>query len=207
MSLAMAMPEDLGIPSEVLAEIQAAHRTLAPILDSMRPMVDIIERQRGATEAMREVAMQAQPPRLTRRELADLVHLLQGEPLLATAHPGTVTVSVEADQAAIALLPQTPQEAEEVERGITEIKADPELRGELRRLVSDDDWAELRKEMRKWTPWAVLAWFAWRLSELANSPVTGHLTPDQIAVVQNRLVVLAVIAALVQIIFMTDGRD
>ena len=70
-----------------------------------------------------------------------------------------MTVSAQADQAAIALLPQTPEEAAEAERGIAEIEADQELSEELHRLISDD-WAELRKELRTWTPWAVFAWLA-----------------------------------------------
>lgn len=204
--LAMTAPADFGISPEVLADIEAAHRALQPILDSMQPVIGIIERQQGVMEAMRrsfEIAMQAQPPPRTRQEFTDLVHLLRGQARrAATAHPETVTVSAEAEQAAIALLPQTPEEAEEVERDIAEIKADPELSGELQRLVRDD-WAGLRR----WTTWAVLVWVAGQLSELANSPVTEHLSTAQIAVVQDRLMVLAVVATLVQIIFMTSDRD
>jgi hypothetical protein len=42
---------------------------------------------------------------------------------------------------------------------------------------------------------------------LPTSPVTGHLSAAQTAVVQDRLMVLAIIATVVQIIFMTDGRN
>jgi hypothetical protein len=58
----------------------------------------------------------------------------------------------------------------------------------------------------QWTSWAVLVWIAVRLFNVANLPVTQHLSPEQTAALQDRLMVLAVILTMVQIIFMMDGN-
>jgi hypothetical protein len=43
--LAMTAPADFGISPDVLDNIEAAHRRLQPIQDSMQPVIGIIERQ------------------------------------------------------------------------------------------------------------------------------------------------------------------
>jgi hypothetical protein len=70
--------EDFGIPPEVLAQARAASREVRPFLDSIRPVMHIIERQRAAMEEMRssfEEAISMQPPPGTRQALADLVQV------------------------------------------------------------------------------------------------------------------------------------
>jgi hypothetical protein len=52
-----------------------------------RPVLDLIERQRDAIEAMRssfELAMRVQPPPATRQALADMVRHLRKDPPVAT---------------------------------------------------------------------------------------------------------------------------
>jgi len=50
-------------------------------------------------------------------------------------------------------------------------------------------------------------WLAGKLFQAADWPVTQHLSAEQIAALQNRLMVLAILVALVQMILASGSRD
>jgi hypothetical protein len=205
MSFAMTTPEDVGIPSDLLAQAEATARDVRPflpLLDSMRPVMQIIERQHTAMEEMRrsfEEAMRQQPPPQTRQALADMVHQLRQQSLLA-AMP---VISVhDPEQAVLALRPQTPEEVDQVKQDIAAIEKTPDLEGKLRRLVGGID----RADIGELTAWGALIWVTQRLLAVADSPISQQMSTDQIAALQNRLQVLAIIAALASIILTMRGR-
>jgi hypothetical protein len=186
----VTISEEFGISPEVLALAEDASALIA----NMRPVLDIIERQRGTMEAMRssfELAMRVQPPPAPRQALADMVRRLREDPPVAAA---LVAQARSASPAVAAIVGQelTPAQVEEVRQGVEEIEADPELSGKMRRVVERVDWAAIGTL----TPWALLctAWVL--LSELADQAVTIA----QAAALSNQLAVLMVVITLAGVI-------
>jgi hypothetical protein len=201
-SLAMTTPGGHGGPSEALMQILNATSTTRSLIEGMQPVMSIVARQQEAMEAMRgafEKAALMQPPPATRMALANLIHRLVDQPLAAA----TPTASVEdAEQAVVALLPRTPEEVDQLRQGVGEIEASPEFSEKLQRLVSGIDWATVSEL----TGWVALVWVARQLFQVADWPVTRHLSADQIAALQDRLLVLAVIVTMAQIILTMRRR-
>jgi len=192
----VAISDELGISPEVLALARDASALIA----NMRPVLDIIQRQRDAMEAMRssfEFAMRVQPPPATRQALADLVRRLREDPPVATV------LAAQARSASPAVADIVGQEltlaqVDEVRQGVDEIEADPELSGKMRRVVERINWSAIGTL----TPWALLC-VAWvLLNELADQAVTAA----QAAALSNKLAVLIVITALAGIIITVQKK-
>lgn len=182
----MTISEEFGISPQVLALAKDASALIA----NMRPVLDMIERQRDTMEAMRssfELAMRVQPPPATRQALADMVRRLREDPPVAAV---LVAQARSASPAVAAAVGQelTSAQVEEVRQGVEEIEADPELSEKIRRVVERVDWAAIGAL----TPWALLC-IAWvLLSRLADQAVTAA----QSAALSNHLAVLMVVIAL-----------
>jgi hypothetical protein len=201
----VTISEDFGIPPGILAQAEATFRDIRPFLASIGPVVGIVERQRAAMEQMRasfEQALSMGPPPASRRALADLVHQLREESLQAAA---LTEQAQDAQQTVVALVgPELdPEQLDEVRQGVAELEASPELREKLRRVVSRIDWSGIREL----TPWAALTWATAVLTHVANLPISEHLSADQVAPLQNRLQVLAIVVALASIIIMMRPRS
>lgn len=218
-------PADYGISPEVLAQAEAtavharpyadALEHFRPFLDSLLanvaatrqarefvanvgPVIDIIERQSDAMEAMRssfELAMHVQPPPETRQALADMVHRLREDPPTAAM---LIAQARDAEPTILALVGQelTPEQAEEIQQGADEIGADPELSGKLRRVAERVDWSTIGAL----TPWAALCAASVLLFKVAVLPVTEQFSAEQNAVLSNWFMALTVIVALATII-------
>src|SRR5260370_10777392 len=129
--------------------------------------------------------MRLQSPPRTRQHLAEIVHQLQSKALPPVEPPLS---EHEAEQALAGLLPQTPDEVDEVRQSVGEIEQNPEYMRAIRRMVDGIDWGEIREL----GAWGALILVARWLFQIADLPVTEHLSPDQTAALQNRLVVLGV---------------
>jgi hypothetical protein len=79
---------------------------------------------------------------------------------------------------------------------LAEIEADPELSGKLKQLAGAIDWADVGEL----TAWGALVWAARWLFQVADWPVTKHLSAKQNAALSDQFMVLAVIVALAAII-------
>lgn len=190
-------PEDFGLTPEVLAWAEETAAAARPLLTSIGPVMDIIERQRSAMSAMEEsyrLALTVVPPPASRRQLAELVHAMRVDSL-ATAAP--VMSQAEAEQAVLNALPRTDEEVEELRQGVADIQADPDLTKTLSDAGAGVSWWA---EVREMAPWVLLVWLGQRLLEAANAPVTEHMTADQAAASQNRFAALAILVALAAII-------
>jgi hypothetical protein len=198
----MATLDDYGLTPDVLMRIEKNTRTTRRIMEQAQPLLSIIDRQQAAMEIMRrsyEHAMRLQPPIRTRQQLAEIVHQLQSKALPPLAPPLS---EHQAEQALAGLLPQTPDEVDEVTQSVGEIEQNPEYMSAIRRIVDGIDWgvvAELGA-------WGALVLVARYLYQVADLPVTAHLSPDQTAALQNRLVVLGVLVVMAQIIVMMRRR-
>ena len=192
---------DFGVTPEVLAEAEAAARAARPLLDllqSMRPVMEIVERQHAAMETIRqsfETAMRMQPPPETREAIAIFLHQVRDQQLLAAEF---TVPRQDAERALLTLMPQTPGEVDQVRQSVGEIEETPELSGKLHQIVNQVDWAKIGEL----TPWGALVLAARLLFQIADQPLTGNMSTAQIAALQNRFMVLAVILALAQIILM-----
>jgi hypothetical protein len=203
--------EDFGITPAVLANIQAVADATRPVLEDtrpfiedMRPVLAYITRQDTAMESARNayLAIEAVDPLpVTRQALVDLFHRLPDQPLLTTA---PTLSQQDAEQALLALLPETDEERDEVLQGIGEIQETPEFLARLRLLISDINW----KDVGELTAWGALVWVAQRLFQwAAGLPLPAHPSFDELAALGNlRLMILAVIAALAQLIWMIFRR-
>jgi hypothetical protein len=197
--------------------VEAADRRARQISDAMEastrtqrflanvgPVMRIIERQQNAMEAMRssfELAMRVQPLPATQQALADVVRRLREDP------PAGVALAAQARAAEPALLAfmgqeLTPEQIDEVQQGVEEIEADPELSGKLRRLAGQVDWSGIGTL----TPWAALCIASVLLFKVADLPVTEQLSAAQSAALANWFQVLAVVTALAAVIVMMQKK-
>jgi Sec-independent protein secretion pathway component TatC len=86
----------------------------------------------------------------------------------------------------------------QVRLGVGDVESTPQFRMTLQRLAGRLTWAVLGRL----AAWVALVWFAERLLLVADWPVTRQLSADQVAALQDRFMVLAVIVAIVQILIM-----
>jgi hypothetical protein len=138
------MPDNFGVPPELLAQLEDARRTVEPIVANMQsvrdlianmsPVADLLARQRSAMETIQqsyEFALRVMPPPETRQAIAQLARQFREQQLfaadLAIREPA-------AEQSLLDLLPQTPEETERVEQAAKGVHADPELSEKLRRI-------------------------------------------------------------------------
>jgi hypothetical protein len=69
----------------------------------------------------------------------------------------------------------TPEQADDVQRGVEEIHADPELSGRIHRVVGRIDWSQIRDLSPKAVATAVAVWL-FRYSDTNSGLVTNRLT-------------------------------
>jgi hypothetical protein len=214
----MTAPRDFGLPPpEVLASIVAAARaarptieavqpiteSVQPIITRMRPVLEMIARQHSAIEEMSrsfDFTLKIQLPPRERAKLAALVQQLgtiRVAPIVALRPPQ------QAEQAVVGLMPQTPEELDEVRQGVAEIEQNPEYNRTIRHLIYGIDWGDVGEL----TAWGALILAANWLYQVADWPVTKHLSSAQTAALPNQFMVLAIIVALAAIIFTTRRRS
>jgi hypothetical protein len=204
------MPEDFGIPPDVLAQLQAAEHVVRPIMESLQaiqPVIknwqaaaDLLAVQRSAMENVIRIVPSENPIRFmlpslaVRQAIFGLASQFQDQQTLA-AELAVREPAIE--QRLLDLLPQTPEETGQVEQVANEVRVNPELSEKLRDAVNQVSWSGVARKVPLW----VALYIAYRLlMNAANLPVTENLSSAQNAALQNRLVVLGIVVSIAAII-------
>jgi hypothetical protein len=195
----VTIPDNFGLSPRVLAQFQDIWRISEPTLANtpqvrdfianMRPLVELIAQRQHPS--INDLAMRVTLPPGTRQAMDDIANRFLEQHQFSAVALAVREPAVE--QGLIDLLPRTPEETEQVERAIIEVRADPDLSEKLRNVVAQINWSGVA---RKLSPWGLLYLAYHLLMEVANLPVSENLSAAQTAALQNKFAVVAIVVSI-----------